>query len=487
MRGARVRRFGAAIGWVVLVSVADAQVKSLAYVGRYERQSTTDHMMGVESVFGHYALVASNLALTIVDVNRLPAGGTTAYVDRLPGLDAYTTHTRGDGVCFVNLRLGGFAVVQVDPVTRKLELLKKVDEPGVYYDKMAPVGDRLYVAAHSFGLRIFDVSKPALPRLVGSLPRGLDDAFAVAVSGTTAYVADGAGGLKVVDVSDESAPFVRWGESPDGALATAQDVLVDGDRVYVASGGTGVAVYSASDLSRRTLYDTPICAKQLALSSGVLAVADTGGFLLFGVESDGSLTQIASEKGMRRSLGGTSVSMRVWSGISIQGVRRILVADWDTMDVYDVADPTTPLQADVTASSQRLRFAPAGGSSKVQLVNQGTGPLVVTNVHSTGPGFSATPTNGLLQPGETLDLTITYDGSDDGEEVVLVDCNDPDENPLPIQVFGRTATLDPTERAAVFDLDSWTFDHTTRQFKSEWFDLAAKAGQVAVIQTFGTW
>ncbi len=460
----------------------------LRYVARYEHQSTVpDHIMGVENVLGDHALVCSNLALTLVDLNALPEAGTQAYLDRLPGLDAYTSVTRGDGYSFVNLRLGGFAVVQVDPVEWSLTLLCEVSEPEVYFEKMAVVGDRLYVAAHAYGIRIYDVSNPADPTLIGSLSQGLDDAFAIALAGSLAYVADGAGGLKIVDLSDETTPMLVAGENPTSAAATAEDVILIDNDVFVACGGAGVAVYPNGDLAARVLYDTPRCAKHLAPVGGHLAVADIGGLEVFARAPDAQLIHAARETGLRRSAGGAQVSLRLWHGVDGWGNQRILTADWDSMDVYELVSPLLDDQPDIIASPQRIRLSPAGGSAWVTLTNAGSGLLQIARIGALQPSFVAQPDQAQLQPGESAEMIITYAGGQPGSGLILIDSNDPDESPLPIQVFGETAYLDPGEPAVPFSLESWTLDHATGWYSPGVFDLQAHAGKIVFFQVFGTW
>jgi hypothetical protein len=67
----------------------------------------------------------------------------------------------------------------------------------------------------------------------------------VAVSGNLAFVADGAGGLRVVDVSDPASPTeVGFYVPPGGALTVA----ADGKRAYVGdlSGGLSILEYAGS-------------------------------------------------------------------------------------------------------------------------------------------------------------------------------------------------------------------------------------------------
>jgi hypothetical protein len=68
--------------------------------------------------------------------------------------------------------------------------------------------NRLYVADYNRGMQVFDVSRPATPRLSGRY-RAETSAFDIAVEGDTACLAT-ASALEIIDVSDPAAP-VRKG------------------------------------------------------------------------------------------------------------------------------------------------------------------------------------------------------------------------------------------------------------------------------------
>ena len=103
---------------------------------------------------------------------------------------------------------------------------------------MTVTGSHAYVADHSSGLRVIDVSTPSAPVEVGFLDT---PAFAsgVTVVGGYAFVADSYSGLRVVDVSTPSAPVeVGFLDTPDRALGVA----VAGRHVYVAEEEAGLAI-----------------------------------------------------------------------------------------------------------------------------------------------------------------------------------------------------------------------------------------------------
>ena len=101
---------------------------------------------------------------------------------------------------------------------------------------VAVVGTLAYVADGTSGLRVIDVSDPALPVELGFLDTP-DFAQGVSVVGTLAYVADGFSGLRVIDVSDPALPVeLGFLDTPD----FAQGVAVVGTLAYVADSSSGL-------------------------------------------------------------------------------------------------------------------------------------------------------------------------------------------------------------------------------------------------------
>jgi Tol biopolymer transport system component len=99
-----------------------------------------------------------------------------------------------------------------------------------------------YVATYGAGIRILDISDPALPSEIGviELP---EDGLAIAVADLTAYVATQASGLLAFDVTDPRRPTRL------GALAAAgsiTDVAVGGGLAYVSDEGAGLRIVSAA-------------------------------------------------------------------------------------------------------------------------------------------------------------------------------------------------------------------------------------------------
>lgn len=165
-----------------------------------------------------------------------------------------------------------------------------LDTPGLATD-VSVAGNNIYVADQENGLLVYHsvpgvsapgVSVPA-PPLTSTLPLtaalvGSWDTPGTAIGVTfalsTAYVADGLGGVQILGVSDSSAlrPLAVY-----TTTSAANSVVVSGTTLFVAAGWQGVLALDVSDPARPAVagsFDTPGYAHDLALSGTLLLVAD---------------------------------------------------------------------------------------------------------------------------------------------------------------------------------------------------------------------
>ncbi|MFC1572228.1 hypothetical protein ACFL6M_01390 [Candidatus Eisenbacteria bacterium] len=476
---------------VVAVKDATAQAMVLDYVAHYDCEpATADHLMSVLALAGDQAIVAGNQGLTLVDLAALPPGGDYVYIHRLGGLNARDIYTADGQWFFVNLHRtgsggsGGSAVVE--RVGDELFHRITIDQPGILFEKMCLEGGFLYVAAHAQGVRVYDVAVPSAPALVGSLGVGFTDAFATAVDGDLLYVADGAGGLKLVDISDPAAPAHAGGENLLSASGTAEAVTVHAGHVYVAAGGAGVAFYEGGDPTRRTLYPVGGAAEEMCWWGDYLCVSDFGAVTVYAAQPDGSLVLVAQEYVQRRYVDG-SARLRLSEGLDTTPDGRVLCANWNDMDVYQLLPEAAGTQADLSVDTRRIRFPATGGAANVTLRNNGAQTLVISAVTCDDSAFVCDYLGGPLSPGESLVCEVTYDGTGTSAgEDLLFHSNDPDEDPLPIQVFGRTGFLDPGEPATGFSLPCWGKD-AGGVWNVAPFTLSDHLGKIVWFQIYGSW
>src|SRR4051794_12650800 len=104
-------------------------------------------------------------------------------------------------------------------------------------------GGYAYVVEHRDGLRIVDLTDITAPRVIGE-SRTPAQATDVAVVGQRAYVAGGKDGLHILDVADPAHPAAlgSW-QTGDAAMA----VMVAGRYAYVAAGAGGLSIVDVAD------------------------------------------------------------------------------------------------------------------------------------------------------------------------------------------------------------------------------------------------
>lgn len=94
-------------------------------------------------------------------------------------------------------------------------------------------GTKLLAASLATGLRIFNISTPASPTLLGTY-NSPGTAYHAIQDGNFAYLADGAAGLQIVDLTDPAAPVLTGTYNTPG---TAQQVAKKDNYVFVADAG----------------------------------------------------------------------------------------------------------------------------------------------------------------------------------------------------------------------------------------------------------
>jgi len=193
-----------------------------------------------------------------------------------------------------------------------------------YVKDVAVDGDRLYVADQDAGLRIYDISNPGSPIVLGrtgavgpgwGVDAEGDYAYVVTgprmvivdvsspelpvvvgshsppdtyvheihVTGDTAYLPVDEWGLEVVDVSDPTSPAVLGSFTRPGFFP--RQVTTEGNLAFAAT-TSGVTVLDISDLSNIQWvadFDTPGRAFTVQKSGNYLYVADDAGLLILGM------------------------------------------------------------------------------------------------------------------------------------------------------------------------------------------------------------
>lgn len=156
----------------------------------------------------------------------------------------------------------------------------------------------------------------------------------VVVDGSTAFVADGYGGLHLIDISDPSSPkiIVTVG------VVKAKSVFVSMPFVYVAGHGTEdlsvVEVRSAAKPDIAAKIKTPGFARDVFISGSTAFVADrfnTGGLSIIDVSTP------------KRPFLVKSLYVNNAQGLFVSGATAYLACGFDGLKIVDVKDPHNPV------------------------------------------------------------------------------------------------------------------------------------------------
>jgi hypothetical protein len=140
---------------------------------------------------------------------------------------------------YVSADAGIVALDMHDPLKPRLLAIVGVAEP-----RAAQVQFRYLFVTTKDGLHVIDITRPGTPRDVAHV--ALRDAHKLHVARTYAYVADGADGIAIVDVTNPEKPFIYQMFNADGKINDARDIVVGTTNAslfaYVADGRNGLKV-----------------------------------------------------------------------------------------------------------------------------------------------------------------------------------------------------------------------------------------------------
>jgi hypothetical protein len=199
--------------------------------------------------------------------------------------------------------------------------------------KVVVSGNYAYVADGANGLSIVDISNPSALQLTGSY----DNAFfarSVTVSDNHIYIAAYKDGLLVTDISDPNDPEIIGSCDFDGS---ASDIAISGDHAYVTSYDDGLVVFDISEPSEPKLIGS--CYPSGIIGSGHFSAVTVSGNTAYVASSFYGLYAIDIS---------TPSSPRIMDnyrcyayGVDISGKYAYVAGYWDGLLIIDVSDPTS--------------------------------------------------------------------------------------------------------------------------------------------------
>ncbi len=243
-------------------------------------------------------------------------------------VESFTTTTYKDAVrttAFWDAATGELKLLPFVP-----SLLGSYDTPGSALG-VGVAGDLAFVADGASGLRIVNVVNPANLSLVGVYDTP-GNAFAVAVVGDLAFVADDASGLRVINITNPASPTLAGSYDTPG---NAFGVAVSGDLAFVADGTSGLRIINIANPASPSLAgfsDTPGNAFGVAVSGDLAFVADgTSGLRIINITNPAS-----------PSLAGFYDTPGDARGVAVAG-DLAFVGDGDAgFQIINIANPASP-------------------------------------------------------------------------------------------------------------------------------------------------
>ena len=188
-------------------------------------------------ITGSLAVVAAGYdGLRLIDISTLSNPTEIGYLDTAGY--ARDVAVSGHKAYVADSELGWQTIDISDP-TGPVEIEHAPYQFSAYGVTTSGNGDdaRVYLSAGVEGLQLFETS-PTM-RLIGSYDTP-GFSMQTAVDGNFAYIADGTGGLRLVDVSDPSQP--QEVASFDTA-GSAVEVVLDNGKIYIADGEGGLLIF----------------------------------------------------------------------------------------------------------------------------------------------------------------------------------------------------------------------------------------------------
>ncbi|UCG31125.1 MAG: T9SS type A sorting domain-containing protein [candidate division WOR-3 bacterium] len=293
---------------------------------------TPPHSLGV-TAFGTYAYIANgDSGLYIMNIsdptNPYEIGHHPAFF--VVDIDiawpyVYLLQSDGD--------IGGLRVINVSDPTNPQEVAWCHIPGGAVH--MQIVDTLIYVASYFMDLTVISVANPLNPSIIGScyiLSTGLG--YDVDVKGDYAYLADDAGGLRVIDISNASNPVeIGYYINPEHAWA----IEVLGSYAYVVDNRVGLWVIEISDPAnpQGVRCDTlPDYAMKVAISDTFAYLANNhGGLRIIDISGLYAPAEIEDYS-----------SPGYAYGVAVTDTLAYVADHWSGLRIINVTDPANPFE-----------------------------------------------------------------------------------------------------------------------------------------------
>lgn len=406
--------------------------------------------------------LSQGLRHTIPDDDRAPGCIHLAW----DGDMVYTTH-RG------NIRNPTFLSGWDISNRREPVQLPVLQEPGISYEGIDVANGNIFVGLHESGLGVYRQDESNAFVRIGTAT-GLTNAWGVIARDDTVFVADGAGGLATVDVTDPANPTVL-GQVVTGGQATG--VVVHEDIAYVAAGSVGLVVVDVSELSSPRVLGTtrmPGSAIRVDYSDGHVFVAAWNDARVYDV-SDPTEPRFVGAVRLTHDDDDIPDANRPAPTSRILGIAArgedVFIGNWHVLYSYRLHPDRLAPNIRLPEAASMIDFGPVEmGQSKTlpfEVTNQGTAPLTLLSSWVAGDAYTVSPAQVGIAPGESATLSLRYNpATTEMETGYLQILSDDPQSPLrSAYLVGNQPGLGvgmplPETRAVLLDGSTWSSSQT---------------------------
>ena len=308
---------------------------------------------------------------------------------------------------------------------------------GRSFEGIAARGNRVYVAMHEAGIAVLDVVGNRF--VERSVVKGsLASAWDVELVGDRLFVTDARGALAIFDAAT-TPPALLGRTETEG---TAQAITVVGTTAFVAAGAAGLVVVDVSDPTAPRVadtFDTPGSAVEIASTERHVFLADWESVRVYDISKPLAPQLVATE---------TIVTKEPFSrvlGVAARGLTAF-IGEWTGMYAYRL-HPERKAPA-IVVSRAAIDFRGQAGSEQIAIENHGRAPLTVDTVRTEGPAFS-TATEGMTVPPNELrfiDIAYAPNATESTKGTLILETNDPDDPSvrIPLVAGGEGLTVGAT-------------------------------------------
>ncbi|SFP02217.1 immunoglobulin-like domain-containing protein [Hydrogenimonas thermophila] len=244
-------------------------------------------------------------------------------------------------------------------------------------------GTKAYIADGANGLQIIDISDPTNISIINSINTSDASAIALSSDGAKAYVADGTNGLQIIDISDPANLSIIGNIDLPGNLSGIA-LSSDGNKAYLTNTVNGLQIIDISDPT----------------NPSIISSIDTEHALAIALSSDGAKAYLAdganglqiidiSDPANLSIIGSVNTNDTYAVALSSDGTKAYL-ADGSNLRIVDVSNAANPAiigninaLSYITAialSSDNIAYLADGNNLRIVDISNAANPVEIKNI-----------------------------------------------------------------------------------------------------------